>query len=188
MNLQTLVVVLLRLVSLNFLLQVFYQMAPQLMRFSEFYKRVHDEEARSLIVLPVVLVIGLAIGAVLVWIFAMPIARLVTRGLPPELSFGALALADCYSIVFIGIGLYYMFSHFPAALNWAHYLFKAATATTTNAWQEGVRWYDVSQTFIPLILGIILFVNGRKWAVALARRQTLGTPPVSPPNPVPENL
>jgi hypothetical protein len=60
----------------------------------------------------------------------------------------------------------------PQVLNWGHYLFKAAASKPGDSWKEGVEWYQVSQAFIPFIVGVVLFVNGRRWAVALARRQT----------------
>src|SRR6266481_3300638 len=172
MDLQTLIVVILRLMSLNFLLQVAVQLAPQILRFTEMYQRAPLDDSRSLLVLPWLLVIGLIISAVLLWVFALPIARFVTRGVSHDLSFGALSLVDCYSIAFIGVGLFYIASHLPRVLNWTHYLFKAAASKTGDSWKEGVQWYDVSQAFIPFIVGVVLFTNGRRWAVALARRQT----------------
>jgi len=72
----------------------------------------------------------------------------------------------------MAVGLFYISSHFPQVLNWAHYLFKAAASRAGDAWKQGVEWYQVSQAFIPFIVGVVLFVNGRRWAVALARRET----------------
>ena len=180
MNLQTLIVVILRLMSLNFLLQVAVQLAPQILRFTELYQRAPADESLSFLVLPWVLVLGLIVGAVLLWVFALPIARLVSRGVPHDLSFGSLSLVDCYSIAFIGVGLFYIASHLPQVLNWTHYLFKAAASKSGDTWKEGVQWYDVSQAFIPFIVGVVLFLNGRRWAVALARRQTESASPAVP--------
>lgn len=180
MNLQSLVVVILRLLSLNFLLQVSYQMAPQLLRYTELSQQVRGDEFQSLLLLPWLLVVGLILSAIFLWVFASSIARLVTRGLPPELSFGTLSLIDCYSIVFIGLGVYYIANHFPQVLNWTHYLLRMAASYPGDTWKEKVRWYDVSQAVIPFIIGIVLFVNGRKWAFALARqteRPAMGEPP-----------
>lgn len=187
MNLQTFVAVLLRLVSLNFLLQVFFQLVPLVFRFSEMYQQIQADESRSLFVVPWLVEIGLVVGGVLLWVFALNIARLITRGLPAELSFGTLSLPDCYSIVFISVGLYYTAGHFPRVLNWAHYLIKMAASHSDDSWKQEVKWYDVSDAVIPFVIGIILFVNGRKWAVTFARRQTAGAPPTDPPNPASEN-
>ena len=169
MNLQSLVVVVLRLVSLNFLLQAAVQLTPSLLRFIDLYQRVPPDDSRSLFLLPWLVTIGVILSAVLLWAFALPIARLVTRSLPQDVSFGALSLVDCYSVAFIGIGLLYIASHLPQVLNWVHFLFTSAASDSGNSWKEGVRGYDISQAFIPFIVGIVLFVKGRSWAVALAR-------------------
>lgn len=177
MNLQTLIVVVLRLMSLNFLLQVAIQLSPQVLRLSEEYPSLKEVDSRSLLVLSSLLIIGLVIGAVLLWLFALPIARLATRGVPHELSFGSLSLADCYSVAFIGMGLFYIANYLPQILNWTHYLFKTAASYPGNDWKGQVQWYSVSSVFIPFIVGVVLFVNGRRWAIMLARRQTEGSPP-----------
>ena len=171
MNLQSLIVVVLRLMALNFFLQVTVQLSPQLLRFTEMSHQGGLSDTRSYLALPVIMVIGLIVGAILIWVFAMSIARWVTRGVSRDLSFGSLSLVDCYSIAFIGIGLFYIASHLPQVLNWAHFLFRSAASSSGDSWKEGVRWYDVSQAFIPFIVGVVLFVKGRSWAVALARLQ-----------------
>jgi hypothetical protein len=125
----------------------------------------------SYLAVPVIMTIGLIVGAILIWVFAQSIARLVTRGVSHDLSFGSLSLVDCYSVAFIGIGLFYIASHFPQVLNWAHYLFTSAASSAGDSWKEGVRGCDLSQAFIPFILGIVLFVKGRSRALALARSQ-----------------
>ena len=171
MNLQSLIVVILRLMALNFFLQVAVQLSPQLLRFTEVSRQDGFGSMASYLVAPIIMVIGLIVGAILIWVFALPIARFVTRGVSRDLSFGSLSLVDCYSVAFIGIGLFYIASHFPQILNWTHYLFKAAASQPGGTWKEGVQWYDVWSAFVPFVVGVVLFVNGRSWAVALGRRQ-----------------
>ena len=171
MNLQSLIVVVLRLVALNFFLQVAIQLSPQLLRLTNISRSGGLTDIGSYLMVPVIMVVGLIVGAILIWVFALSIARLVTRGVSRDLSFGSLSLADCYSVAFIGIGLFYIAGHFPQVLNWAHFLFTSAASTSGNSWKERVSGYDVSQAFIPFIVGIVLFVKGRSWAMALARPQ-----------------
>jgi hypothetical protein len=175
MNLQSLVVVLLRLVSLNFLLQTFYQLIPSLTRFFAVYRNLAPDESRSLLILPITLMVGFAVGAVLLWLFAIPIARLITRGLAPEVSLGTLTLMECYSLLFIGIGLFYAVAHFAPVLNWTHYILRLSTSHQLTNWREDVKWYDVSDAIVPFIVGLILFVSGRKWALALVRKEAANT-------------
>ena len=171
MNLQSLVVVVLRLMALDFLLRVAVQLTPQLLQFFHLYERLPRDDSRSLMVLPWLVLVGLLAAALLLWFLALPIARFVTRGVSQDLSFGAMSLVDCYSIAFMAVGLFYIAADLPEALNWAHYFFKTAASGRRDT-GEGVSGYVVSQAFIPFIVGIVLFVNGRRWAVALARRQT----------------
>lgn len=171
MNLQSLIVVILRLMALNFFLQVAVQLSPQLLRFTEVSRQGGLSDMGSYLVVPVIMVIGLIMGAILIWVFALPMARFVTRGVSRDLSFGSVSLVDCYSVAFIGIGLFYIASHFPQVLNWAHFLFTSAASSAGDSWKEGVRGYDISQAFITFIVGIVLFVKGRSWAVRLARSQ-----------------
>jgi hypothetical protein len=180
MNLQSLVVVVLRLMALDFLLRVAVQLTPQILMVLRLSSRSPLDDSRSVMVLPLLVLAAMIICAVLFWVFAPPIARLVTRGITHDLSFGALSLVDCYSIAFMAVGLFYISSHLPQVLNWTHYLFKAAATKAGDSWREGVRWYDVSQAFIPFVVGVVLFVNGRRWAVALARRDTASTSPAAP--------
>jgi hypothetical protein len=178
MNLQSLVVVVLRLMALDFFLRAAVQLAPQIVRFTEVYQHPGFDDSRSLFILPWLLICVLVASAVLIWIYALSIARFVTRGVSQDLSFGALSLVDCYSVAFMAVGLFYISSHLPQVLNWAHYFLKAAASRPRDL-EQGASGYDVSQAFIPFIVGLVLFVNGRKWAVALARRQTGSSSPAT---------
>ena len=178
MNLQSLVVVVLRLMALDFLLRVAVQLTPQLLLLFRVYERSPLDDSRSFTVLPWLLFIGLVVAAVLLWFLALPIARFVTRGVSHDLSFGAMSLVDCYSIAFMAVGLFYIASHLPLVLNWAHYFLKAAAPGRGNSEPE-FSGYDVSQAFIPFIVGVVLFANGRRWAVVLARHQTESSQPVT---------
>ena len=57
-------------------------------------------------------------------------------------------------------------------LNWVHYLLQAGAEGRAPGDEllEGVNKYDLSASIIPFILGIVLFLNGRKWAHGLAQR------------------
>jgi hypothetical protein len=173
MNLPTLVVVLLRLASLNFLLQVIVQLVFKLTSVINASEHLPAEEFRSALVMPLLVVLGLTTGTVLLWVWAMPLARFITRGLAPELSLETLSLADCYALVFIGLGLFYAVDYFAPVLNWIHYLLRMAASHSDNDWKQRMHWYEVSRAFITFIVAIVLIVNGRKWAVALAKRGTL---------------
>jgi hypothetical protein len=178
MNLQSLIVVVLRLMALDFLLRVAIQLTPQILRFVRLYEQSPLDGSRPYTVLPWLVLVGLIVAAVLLWFLALPIARFVTRGVAHDLSFGAMSLVDCYSIAFMAVGLFYISSHLPQVLNWAHYFLKTA-ASGRGGSERGASGYDISQAFIPFIMGVVLFVNGRRWAVALARRERESSTPAT---------
>ena len=45
---------------------------------------------------------------------------------------------------------FYITSHLSQALNWCHYLFKAAASGSGEGWKDGVDFDQVSQALIPL--------------------------------------
>lgn len=183
MNLQSLVVVLLRLASLDFLIQEVVQLALRLDNLTNAYQHLPAEEFRSALVTPLLVLLGLNAGAVLLWVWAMPIARFITRGMAPELSLGGLTLADCYALVFVGLGMFYVVGYFAPVLNWIHYLLKMEASRSDDSWRQQLKWYDISRAFITFIAGIILMVNGRKWALGLARKHATSAAESAPPNP-----
>lgn len=172
MNLQSLVVVILRLMALNFLLQVAIQLTPHALLLFQVFGPNAPGGSRSGAILPLLAVNTLLVAAILVWHYALPIARFVTGGVSHDLSLGALSLADCYSIAFMGIGLFYIAGEIATVLNIVFYIFKAAASTSGTAWRQGINFSELSLSLIPFIVGVALFVNSRRWAIALARRQT----------------
>ena len=160
MNLQSLVVVILRLAALKFLITTGATFLPQLI-VAEPYSFVY-----------ILIIAALITGAFMLWSLAHPIAQRITSGLPLELSFGALSRVDCYSITFLGVGAWLVAVYFSQVLNWSHYLFRIA-AVGEAAGEESfsqVNGYDVSNSIIPFVIGIVLFLNGRKWAHRVAAR------------------
>lgn len=177
MNLQSIVVVLLRLMALNLVLQSVIQLTPTLLNYLPALSLSTPDDPRVFVWLPWIIVFGLLIAAVLLWTFALPVARLVTRPVSLDVSLGSLSLADCYAIAFVGFGLYQMVINLAGVLNWSHFMYVTAAATPGPSWKEQVNFYDVFTLFVPFIVGLILFVKGRRWAVKLAARQQSVEPP-----------
>ena len=169
MNLQSLVVVALRLMALNFLLEVIgMSIATVILQLNA--PSSSNSSLYSLLFYPG----GLLVCPFLLWFLSQSIARLVTRRLTQDISFGAMPLADWYSIAFIGIGLYYIASYLPTVLKLICNLFKCMSGGCFIG-GAGDAVSTVSQIFIPFIAGILLFAFGRKWAVMLARKHALAT-------------
>lgn len=170
MNLISLVVVVLRLMALNFALVGLIHLLNQ---FSAWRAQDIDH-------LPWMLTLVLLICATALWIAALPIAELVTHGVPRDISFGSLSLVDCYSIAFMGVGLIYISSHLPEVLNWGLYIFKTSADGTRDSWSEKFIGHDMMRSVLTFIMGLALFCKGRTWAVALARKHGEPTTPSTP--------
>ena len=170
MNLPSLVVILLRILALNFLVEIVVTFLPQLYLYGGSFGSTPVSNPISFIYL--LFIAALITGALMLWSLALPIAQRITHGLPLELSFGALSRVDCYSVAFMVVGLWLTAVHFAHSLNRAHYLFRLAASDRTPGEEtfSQISGYDVSSAVIPFIIGIILFLNGRKWAARLAER------------------
>jgi hypothetical protein len=168
MNLQSVVVVLLRLSSLNFLVSLLLQV-PYVATYIS--RSASYGSSSGLVWISLFLVVGL-ICAALIWVMAPAISRLMTRGLSQEVPLGALSLTDCYSVAFVGIGLFLAAGHLSQVLYWLFYSLHAASTMPEDSWKTTLNGYSISQAVISFIIGIVLLVNGRKWAVALSQRDS----------------
>jgi hypothetical protein len=174
MNLQSIVVVLLRLMALHLVLLVIQMIPMWLVLWPELLVQNSDERWLYFWLLVFVMVILLA-SAVLLWVRALPLARLVTRPVSLEVSLGSLSLADCYSIAFIGLGLYQMVANLAGVLTFLHLMY---TATNSVAdWMEPDKLSHIFNAILPFMIGLVLFIKGRRWAVKLAARQQPAEPP-----------
>jgi hypothetical protein len=126
MNIQSLVVVVLRLMALDFLYRLILQSVSSLIELAQksYSFRLSGGEFNVWMVFPMTVFGALLLAAILLWIFAPAVARLVSRGVSQDISLGALTLADCYSVAFMGVGLMYIAREVPAAITWAHYLLR----------------------------------------------------------------
>ncbi len=174
MNLQSIVVVMLRLLALNLVLSVIQMIPMWLVFWPELLVQASDER-RLYFWLLVFVMVMLLVAAVLLWVRALPLARLVTQAAALEVSLDSLSLADCYSIAFIGLGLYQMVANLAGVLTFLHLMY---TATNSLAdWMEPDKLSHLFNAILPFVIGLILFVKGRRWAVKLAARQQWVEPP-----------
>lgn len=174
MNLKTLIVVVLRLLAIEMVIQTSVVFVPLFFRP---FSGGSDNLAF------VVASVCLFTCAAIMWHFAPAIANFVSSGLPQEISFGALSLTDCYTVAFVGVGLLQIASRLGAVIYLAFAWFKSAASPTGNLGPYQISGASAWQAFIPLVIGAVLFINGRRWAVALARHQTGSPPPTEPVSP-----
>jgi hypothetical protein len=177
MNLRSLVVVGLRLVVLNFFLREVLELGWAALTQKPITGQFN----------PIWLLIFIAIvGSALLWAFTPDIATAITRGIPGEISLGAPALVDCYTIGFVALGIYYMASDLPALFSWVIYIFRSALQSSGTEWRRQIKFADFVVVCAWFLLGCALVLNARVWGTALATKQKQmastaePTPPADP--------
>jgi hypothetical protein len=166
MNLTSLVVVVLRLMALKLLFNSgFYLFSQVLYRTSEPID--YDINPRTQLWLTLAIYVFCAVA---LWVLALPIARLVTHGISRDLSFGSMSLVDCYTVAFMGVGLFYVVALLGQVLSSGQLILKSAGSGVAIADGEGPNRYELATTFIPFIAGVILFCKARAWATTLGNR------------------
>jgi hypothetical protein len=172
LNTQTLIVVVLRLTALNFFLRIFVEISTPLLTAAGVYRHSPDDAP---LMIGWGLVGCLLLGAILLWALALPVAKLVAKGVPLELSLGDLTLADCYAIAFIGLGTVYIVSHLAPVWNWTAFMVQSLIHGPRYPWSDRTRGYQIATAFLPFIAGIVMVIRGRKWALKLAGAHTHNT-------------
>ena len=176
MNSQAVVVVILRLIALFHLLQMITLSATGIVQFYEtarLFGLLHEPPD---IVFGLIQLIVSVSGAVLLWIYAAPISKLITRNVSPDLSTFSLSLVDCYTIVFVGLGLYHISTTVPSVLYWSYNVFSAAVKERGDKWFELVSELELWRVYVAFIIGVVLVIKGRSWSTKLARSHQVSDP------------
>jgi hypothetical protein len=172
-NIETLVAIALRLTAFNFLVRVVVELTTPLLIFAGVYRRSADDSSMTI---GWMFVGSLMLGALLLWFLALPIARLIAHGVPGDLSFDNLTLADCYSIAFVGIGLVYIVSHAAGVWSWTTFFLHSLIHGPRYPFGDPARGYEVANIFIPFIIGILLVLKRRKWSRVFAGKEVQQRP------------
>ncbi|MFZ2639851.1 MAG: hypothetical protein WA117_02605 [Verrucomicrobiia bacterium] len=171
MNLQSLVTVVLRVLSLYTGVSLFTTALPKAMTRAAYY----DSYGWALLIGFAVTAVVLA-AVVVLWKLATPIARMTTREVPQEVPVVSLSLPDGYSIAFVGTGIFFVGASLDRSIEWGCYYLKLA-AQTAEPLIDQINATDFLYAFIQLAFGVALLVKGRLWAVKLARKHLNAEPP-----------
>jgi hypothetical protein len=113
---------------------------------------------------------ALVIFAVLEWVLAPAISRVVTRAHNPAIQIGTITREDLYSFAFVFLGLYFILVSVAPTMTWLHfYLFWSARAGDYGGTRNS--FYDLASHLITLFAGILALVPARKWARKLMSLQ-----------------
>jgi hypothetical protein len=160
MPLSSIVVIVLRLFALNW-----FATAIPLFLSAAAIGSPGERRLLSLL-LPYAPAVLLLILAVVVWLLAASVARLVSRGVDTSVSIGSLSRADLYSFAFVFLGLFFVLSSFADVVNWLHYF--ATVSREDPRYDLRVQnLYQLTRPFITLALGLVLLIGAPRWTKKL---------------------
>jgi hypothetical protein len=107
--------------------------------------------------------------------FAPSIANAITKD-SSSITLGALSVADCYTVGFVVVGLYYLVLYLPSGVGWIFYFLKSALSTQGTEWRRNLQIRGFLEVIGWLVAGYFLLLNARTWALALARKHEVSAP------------
>ena len=154
MPLSSIVIIVLRLFSLNWLLH-----DVALFASSSLTPLPRDRSFTLFLGLygPATLLLVISAG---LWIFAPSIARIVSRGADTTVGIGSLSRYDLYSFGFVFLGLYFILSSIAETINWIHY-FAAVSAKGGLPIQN---FYQLTKPILTLAAGFTSLLGAPRWA------------------------
>ncbi len=156
MPLSNIVVIVIRLFSLNWLLT-----SVPLFLAATASPLPNDRNMAGVLMLYAPSVLLLILAAVL-WILAPAIARLVSRGVDTTVSVGGLSRSDLYSFAFVFLGLFFILSSFANVVDWAHYF-----ATVSHPDARVRNLYQLTRPCLTLGLGVVSLLGAPSWTKKL---------------------
>lgn len=102
------------------------------------------------------------------WVLAPLLAKRMTRECEGEGLFTSLNMQDCYTLIFVGVGLDNLVGRISPALNWLHYLLVSAR----NGHEHEINFYNAFENIFPVMVSITVIVQSKKWAKKLSSEKT----------------
>ncbi len=156
------VLIVLRLFSLYWLVQVLTELATAATEFSIKYAGGETNTAFYLTFFPALLLLVLAVAT---WITAPKLARRILGEYDTVLEISGLTRQDLYCFAIVFLGLYFALASVGDVINWLHYYFiNAAQTSLSYSQRQPPNYYGMSQSLITLIAGLTCFFKGKSWA------------------------
>ncbi|MDB6079673.1 MAG: hypothetical protein JWO82_3420, partial [Akkermansiaceae bacterium] len=107
--------------------------------------------------------------ALLAWIFATPVARVVMAA--PEMDVDAphLRPAQLYTFGFLILGLYFFLGYAGGMLNWFYFFATSRSMEAAIKSPEHSTLYKAGEQVVPCLFGILCFAFAPKWGLRMAR-------------------
>ena len=109
------------------------------------------------------------ICAAALWVCALWIGRVLTRGCDSQLDTKPLAVSDLYSVAFVCIGLYYAVGSFGNTLNWLHFAVTQSSTSAALSPEQHMNFYSLFQCLSELFIGLVLVFRARRLSARLLK-------------------
>ena len=103
------------------------------------------------------------------WVCALWLGRVLTRGCEPKLDTGHLTLPDLYSVAFVCVGLYYCVGSFGFVLTWLHFALTQSSSEAALTPKQQENFYNLFQTISSFLIGLILVLRARRLSARLLK-------------------
>ena len=163
MPLSSIVIIVLRLFSLNWLLHAIYTLSFAF-QDSDRYRY----PTGYLQFLPPGVMLAAAFG-LLYW--AKTLARVMSPRPDPTISLGGITQYDLYCFAFTFLGLYFVLSSFADTLNSLHYTFTVMRDTHEGNPQRPDAFYELTRPLITLVFGCLSMLFSSRCAKKLTEIQ-----------------
>lgn len=111
------------------------------------------------------------VAGILVWIFSPKLSRALASRNDGDFDLRGITEQQLYAAVFLGLGLYFTLSSFAAAFSWIHFFTVNKSPDYGFLRTNQPSYYQMTETVMTLVAGILLIVTCKTWAWKLARKQ-----------------
>ena len=111
-------------------------------------------------------VLGTVLGLILLalatalWMLAPRIAKRMSRECDGHVTFTSLNMFDCYTLIFVGVGLVHFIDHLGSSLSWLYFLFVSAGSGR----EHDINFYTAFEAIFPILVSVLLLARSQRWA------------------------
>jgi hypothetical protein len=110
-------------------------------------------------------------SAVVLWLIAPWLSRLLTKKGNGDLTMNGLTREDLFTAVLLALGVYFIMDSFSNVVGWIHYFAINRSAGGFHM-DEEPSYYDLTERVLTLVAGIALAMTCRTWGCRLAPKST----------------
>ena len=178
MLVSTIVLIVLRLFSIQFLLDGLSMLAASPVEFWAFSDQRNEA---AMLTKALVMALVTILFSVVTWFAAPWLAQVIPEKQNASVQIPSLSLRDLYAFAFIFLGLYFTLSSLGNTLSWLYYTFLTALSHTSLDPTRKQSLYNLARPLITMIGGLICLFCARRWANKLASEEKEASVPAEKP-------